>query len=376
MTIDMRSLKRYFYTLRRTVSRRWLVEVGVAAVVLLMVGLLVSVVFPYAPPKDSFYYGDTTNSTTLYRAMVDEVSDRTLDATLSDGIYRGVKVSVEYDAEKSTPLTPGTTILLSSSASQDSLVYFDRYRLPALVILLALFVAVVLLIGRRKGLRSLVGLFASILIIMFVLLPLVLQGVDAFWASILSVSVIALVTVIITQGFTRRAGVMLASIGGALLFIALGSLAAASAVGITGGLDELSYVITALNAEISLVGLVTGGILIAALGALDDIVTTQTATVVELRKADGSLSDGELFKIASRVGAEHIASIVNTLALVYVGAALPLLVVNAMGSPDSLYLLNSEFVAIEVVRILIISIGLVLAVPLTTVLAMKLLKQN
>lgn len=140
-------------------------------------------------------------------------------------------------------------------------------------------------------------------------------------------------------------------------------------IAINGNSNEAVYFISVENANINLAGLVTGGIIIATLGALDDIVTTQVAVVDELLKTDTSLTKTELFKRSSRVGAEHIASLVNTLALVYVGIALPIIVSQALGGASMLLLLNSELVSTERVRTLIISTALVLAVPMSTFVA-------
>jgi uncharacterized membrane protein len=371
----MKYPKRTILNILRSIPRKRIIEVGAAAAILLAIGALVPFMSPYSQNSQTYFYENAPEDiTSLYKATVQEASSESLKAIIHDGPTAGSSVTVAYDENSyGQPLKPGTSILLSSSPTSNSFGFYDRYRIPGLVVLLSAFVLVVLLVGRRKGLKSLIGLSASILVIGFVLVPLVVGGFDSFTASLISAILIALVTILVTQGLNRKAGVILLSIGIVLAFVAIGSVIIVSLIGLTGRIDELSYFINALDSSISLSGLVTGGIIIATLGALDDIVTTQTATVEELLRTDKTLSNGDLFSKASRVGAEHISSLVNTLALVYVGAVLPIIVGNILSNNDVFSLLNSEFVATEVVRTVLISIGLVLAVPISTLLATVLL---
>ena len=118
-------------------------------------------------------------------------------------------------------------------------------------------------------------------------------------------------------------------------------------------------------------GLLLAGMIIGALGALDDMTVTQSSVVAELRAANPDMSFSELFRAASRVGRDHISSTVNTLALAYAGAALPLLLVFVGSQVPLSRVLASEVVATEIVRTLVGSIGLVASVPLTTALAAR-----
>lgn len=357
------------------ISRRQLIEVGLAGAILLGVCLLVTFISPYKNTPDLTFYAasGTDNSSTLYRATVREVQSTQLMVEVHDGSLRGANITVPYEASRqNTPVNVGDAVLLENSPQATALNFYDRYRIPGLVILVSAFVLVVLLIGRRKGLRSVVALLASMMVIGYVLVPLIIAGFDAFWASIFSSIIIAILTVLISQGVTRRAGIILLSMGIILLLIALAAALIVPAMGLTGYVDDETMYIGSLDVQISLSGLVAGGIILASLGALDDIVMTQTATVAEIMKANRSLSPRRIFMKASRVGAEHIASLVNTLALVYAGAALPLIVIYAVNNSDAFTVLNSELIATEIVRTVIISIGLVVAVPVSTALSVKL----
>jgi uncharacterized membrane protein len=139
---------------------------------------------------------------------------------------------------------------------------------------------------------------------------------------------------------------------------------------LTGSGDENSlFLLQMLSAQINLRGLLLGGMIIGALGVLDDLVTTQASAVFELRHANPSLGYSGLFQSAMRIGQDHVAATVNTLVLAYAGASLPMLLMFTLGRGDLGYLVNFEFVAEEIVRTLVGSLGLISAVPLTTVIA-------
>jgi uncharacterized membrane protein len=139
---------------------------------------------------------------------------------------------------------------------------------------------------------------------------------------------------------------------------------------LTGSGDENSlFLIQMLNTQINLRGLLLGGMIIGALGVLDDLVTTQASAVFELHHANGSFGFRELFRSAMRIGQDHVAATVNTLVLAYAGAALPMLLMFSLGGGNYGLLVNYEFIAEEIVRTLVGSLGLVTAVPLTTAIA-------
>src|SRR5690606_14722809 len=135
------------------------------------------------------------------------------------------------------------------------------------------------------------------------------------------------------------------------------------------GSDASVYLTFATRGELDLAGLLLGSIIIGVLGVLDDISITQAAVVRELRAANRALSALELYRRAIKVGRDHVGSLVNTLALAYVGAALPLVLLFSISEAPLYFTLNQEMIAAELARILIGSIGLILAVPLTTALA-------
>ncbi len=127
---------------------------------------------------------------------------------------------------------------------------------------------------------------------------------------------------------------------------------------------------------LDLSGLLLGAIIIGILGILDDISITQSATVRELYNANPNLSVKDVYNRAFSVGKEHMVSLVNTLTLAYAGAALPLLLLFSQSEEDIFLLINKEIFATEITRTLIGSIGLILAVPITTILASIMLSKE
>jgi uncharacterized membrane protein len=139
---------------------------------------------------------------------------------------------------------------------------------------------------------------------------------------------------------------------------------------LTGSGDENAlFLLQMLNTQINLRGLLLGGMIIGALGVLDDLVTTQASAVFELHHANPSLGMRPLFRSAMRIGQDHVAATVNTLVLAYAGASLPMLLMFSLGRGDYGMLVNFQLVAEEIVRTLVGSLGLVAAVPLTTLIA-------
>jgi uncharacterized membrane protein len=136
----------------------------------------------------------------------------------------------------------------------------------------------------------------------------------------------------------------------------------------TGLSEEASY-LRLVTDVVDVRGLLLGGVVIGALGALDDMTVTQASAVWELRRADPAMTRRDLYRSALRIGRDHVGSTVNTLLLAYAGASLPLMLLFVLSDQSLGTVANSEVVAVEIVRTLVGSIGLVAAVPATTWLA-------
>jgi len=250
-------------------------------------------------------------------------------------------------------------------------VYFaDFVRTDSLLWLAAIFAAAILLISRWKGLRSLLSMAFSLAVIIGYIIPNILIGKDPMQVSITGSIILLTVTLYLTYGWNLKSHAAVVSMILVLLITGLLAGIFVNFTRLTGSGDENAlFLIQMLNAQINLRGLLLGGMIIGALGVLDDLVTTQASAVFELHHANGSLGFRGLFQSAMRIGQDHVAATVNTLVLAYAGASLPMLLMFSLGRGDFGILVNFQFISEEIVRTLVGSIGLVLAVPITTAIA-------
>jgi uncharacterized membrane protein len=245
---------------------------------------------------------------------------------------------------------------------------FDR-RLVLLVVALV-FAAVVVALGGWKGAAALGGLVASLMVMLMFVLPAILDGRSPVLVAVFGSAAIAFVAMYLAHGFNRMTTLALLGMIAALVLTVLLSAVVVEAAQFSGFAAEETSLLTFFG-DIDVGGLLLAGIVLGAAGALDDVTITQASTVWELRAANPSLRGRDLFRGAMRVGRDHIASMVNTLLLAYAGASLPLLVLFVVANQSLGTIANSEVVAVEIVRTLVGSIGLVAAVPLTTWLAAR-----
>jgi uncharacterized membrane protein len=248
----------------------------------------------------------------------------------------------------------------------------DLERGRPMVALAALFVLAVIAFGRWQGVRSLIGLACSFAVIVGFVVPAILRGRSPVPVALVGAMAIMLASLYLSHGVGRKTTA--AVVGTALALALTGALTAGfvELTALTGLASE-----DALNANfqvggISLQGLLLAGIILGGLGVLDDVTVSQASLVFELRRADPAAGFAELTGGALAVGRDHVAASVNTLFLAYAGASLPLLVLFVSGGDPLGTVVTAEAVAVEVVRTLCGSVGLIAAVPLTTVLAANL----
>jgi uncharacterized membrane protein len=264
-----------------------------------------------------------------------------------------------------------TVEILTKIDGSTSFILREKYRLPSLGWLLAAFLALAVFCGGVTALSSVIGLLVSIGILAFVLVPRIAAGGDPLFWSLFCSIIIACTSLYIAHGFNRRTTVSLVA---TLITLAISAVAAILAVRLTSlfgvGTEEAFLLQTGPLEGINFRGLLLGGILIGTLGVLDDVTTAQVASIAEVAHHNPRLNFQQLFLSGTRVGREHIASLINTLALAYAGASLPLLLLFKTNDTWPFWVtLNSEFLAEEIVRTLIGSATLLLAVPISTWLA-------
>ncbi|MEU4672732.1 YibE/F family protein [Amycolatopsis sp. NPDC023774] len=298
----------------------------------------------------------------------------TVDLTMTDGPGDGKPLQLIVPIEPSTPrFSTGDKVVLAynggNATDPASFQLVDFQRGTPLVLLAALFALAVLVLGRWQGLAALVALVLSFVVIVLFVLPSILAGENPLLVAIAGAGAIMFVALYLTHGLSARTSV---AVLGTLVSLALiGILSAIFSVGasLTGLDDSTSTLIGSLGHGIDARGLLLAGVVIGALGVLDDVTVTQTSAVWELRRANPSLGWRELYRSGLRIGRDHVGSAVNTLVMAYAGAALPVLLYSSISGVGLGALLGSEDIASEIIRTLAGSVGIVAAVPVTTVLA-------
>ena len=332
---------------------------------------------PDAPEGGSELIDGTIRSVTFEQQEPDPVIGESgrvaiIDVQLTSGEERGEIVTIEAPVEGYPPIDVGDEVQLSSTELPDTgTEYFivDFQRLDALLWLAALFVAAVLLVSRWHGLRSLIGLGLSLLIITKFVVPSILAGNSPFLVALFGALAVMVVTLYLSHGVNEMTTAAVVGTAAALGLTVLLGVVFIEQGELTGFSSEEANLARFAVEGLDLRGLVLAGLIIAALGVLDDVTVSQSSTVFALHDADPTQSWRQLFGRAMIVGRDHIASTVNTLFLAYAGASIALLVLFATGGLGIGEIVNSEIFAEEAVKTLVGSLGLIAAVPFTTALA-------
>ncbi|KUK79838.1 MAG: putative multitransmembrane protein [Microgenomates bacterium 39_7] len=245
-----------------------------------------------------------------------------------------------------------------------------RSRDQQLLFLFVLFMVMVIVVNGFKGIRSLLSLFFSFVVIFFVALPILLRGYDPSLVIMLLALFIIPPTFYLTHGVKQKTHVAVAATVISLILSSLLAITLINTMNLSGlATEEAAFLSFERQDVINIRGLLLAGIILGLLGTLDDVTVTQAGMTFSLKKNKPSLKFGKLFSEAMEVGQDHIGSMVNTLVLVYTGASLPLLLLFINNPHPLSYVLSQEVVVEEIVRILVSSVGLIIAAPLTTFLA-------
>lgn len=263
-------------------------------------------------------------------------------------------------------------IRIIASQTPDGSEYFldGHVKRTGLILLVVLFVASVIIVGKVWGALSLLGLAISFLVIFKVIIPQIINGTDPIVAAILGASLIIPSTFYISHGFNKKTHVGVAATLISLILTGVLAVIFVDLLHLTGfASEEAGFLQVERQGSINIRGLLLAGIIIGTLGILDDVTIGQSSTVEQLKKVSPELSIKELFQKGMKVGQDHISSMVNTLVLVYSGSALPLLLLFFDSNKTFLEMMEFELIAEEILRMLVGSIGLVFAAPLATIMA-------
>ncbi|MEK7211462.1 MAG: YibE/F family protein [Patescibacteria group bacterium] len=278
-----------------------------------------------------------------------------LDVVSSNLYERGDRAVVNYSRD---------------ADGNDKFYIIDYVRRGQLYFLAFIFALVVVLVGRWKGIKSLISLVVTFFIIMKFMIPLILSGNSPVLIGVIGSFFILLFVVYLTEGWNRRSHI---AVFGILMTLVLTYVLSALFSGFTKltgtAPEEVGALIELKRGMIDFRGLLLASILIGTLGVLDDVVLSQVEAVAQIKEANPALPKRKVFGMAFKIGTTHLGAVINTLFLAYAGASLPLLLLFGVKEPPFLtfgQVINNEIIATEIVRTLVGSIGLALAVPIAT----------
>lgn len=292
-------------------------------------------------------------------------------------IDKNQEIELEYSVinaiREQNKIKVGDNLIVSEGFNGEKKVYnvIGFYRINSLILIILVFFILTILIAGFKGLMAFVGLLLSVLAIASWLIPSIIGGFSPFLACLLMAIFLAFVNLYLAHGVKTRTSIALVSV---LLTLAISTFLAPISTNLVKlfgvASDEAFYLQAWEGGKLDLQGLFLGGIIIGTLGVLDDVATAQAATVEEIAKANPNLTLWNLYKSGMSVGREHILSMINTLALAYVGVSLPIILsfVIVKGQPWWA-ILSSDLITEEIVRTLVGSICLIVAVPICNFLA-------
>ncbi len=297
---------------------------------------------------------------------------QTLEIRLRDGRVAEVHNSLSQGGPVGR-LDAGDRVWLQPALDLEgrpSLFIVSRARSSALLWGFVALVVLVVLVGQWHGVRAILGLVLSFAVVFGFIIPRIATGASPVAMTLLGLGATMPVSYYLAHGVNRKTTAALLGSLVALLFTAILAENMIASVHLSGlASEEAMFLLGVFPGQIDVKALLLAGMLIAILGVLDDITVAQAAVVEQLAAANPGWRPEQLAWRAMRVGRDHIASMVNTLVLVYAGAALPLLLLLTNRDLPFAYTISYELIAEEIVRILVTSIGLVAAVPVTTLLA-------
>ena len=316
-----------------------------------------------------------------------KITNQRLVLNLQSGSERGktIEQKVQTDAiDIKQQYAVGDKVIVrseSSAVTAGERYYYvmDRYRVSNLIWLCLLFLVLVVALAGTKGLSSTLGLVFSVIVIVQLLIPGILAGAELLQLTMWTSLLILTFTLYLGHGFNRKTTICLVA---SLITIAISTLLAIWAVDWTslsgyGNEDVFHLKASGYTGGINLRGLLLSGMIIGSIGVLDDATTAQAVAIEEISKANPNLTRWELFWRGMTIGKEHVVSLVNTLAIAYVGSSMPvLLTFSAFNFSPFWVMINDQTISEEIVRSIVGSTCLLLAIPASNALSAIFLKRE
>lgn len=282
----------------------------------------------------------------------------------------------EIDVASANIYKVGDKVMVSEVKNIDGATDYyivDLVRSGYLFWLALIFAVVIIIIGKKKGVKSLISLVISFFVIIKFIVPKIISGSSPLVVGVLGALIILAIIIYLTEGWNRKSHIAVVSVFLSLVATFILSWIFTHLTRLTGlAQEEATFLLGANNGTVDFRGLLLTGILIGTVGVLDDVIVGQVESVRQIRKANPNLTSTQVYKSAYEVGNTHLGAIVNTLFLTYAGVSLPLLLLfylNPTGLVSFSQVVNNEMIATEIVRTLVGSIGVALSMPISTFLA-------
>lgn len=279
-----------------------------------------------------------------------------------------VEIKQSYDDQRRYQI--GEKVVVSITNDQ----YFieDRFRLNKIFLLLVIFLVTTFLVIGKNSFGVIFSIFFSLFVLFTSVIPNIVAGYNPIVAAIFGSLIIIPFTFFFSHGFNKKTFIAISGTIIALVVTGILSYLSSIYLKITGTTSEEIYFFKFLTQKpVDFFGVYVAGVIIALTGILDDITVTQVSIVWELKKNLKTSSWLQIYKKAMSVGKDHLKSIINTIIIIYIGTNLPLILLLFLFKNDISFYLNYEIFAQEIVRSLISTIGLLLSVPITTLIATK-----
>ncbi len=302
-----------------------------------------------------------------------------------DGKYKGQQLEShgigDFDIVAQEAYQAGDKVyvdIIRTDDGRDQFFVVDYVRTGWIYLLAAIFIIITVVVGGRKGWRSLLSLLLSIAIVLLVVVPFIIKGFNPLVVAVGGSLLIMMAIIYLTDGYNRKSHLAIITVFFSLALTVLLAWLFTELTRLSGfSSEEATLLIGTSVGSINFRGLLLAGMLIGAVGVLDDIILGQIEAVDQINQANPKLKPGRVFKSAMEIGKTHLGAIINTLFLTYVGVALPLLIlfyVNSSGL-SLLQIINNDVIATEIVRTLVGSVGLMVSMPIATWLASRYLKK-
>lgn len=341
---------------------------------------------------DSASTGNIGNQTLSLKAKVIEAGDvyieevstykikyQDLKVQIKDGEYKGqilpAKYTVSYDLEgkiEGYPLNKGNTVAIEVTIKdgnidlESEILVNDIVRSGYLIWLLILFFVVILIVGRKQGVKAIIAFIITILAIFMFMLPQIIAGHNAIVVSIVTSIVVTIVSFIIISGINRKSISAMIGTSGGVICAGIVALIFGVIAKLSGGQEEAMYLsMNIYNITFNFKDLLFAGIVIASLGAANDVGMSISSALDELKQKNPSMMAKDLFKSGMNIGGDIIGTMTNTLVLAYVGGAINMVLLFMVNNMPLFEILNIEMIATDVVSALAASMGVIFTVPIT-----------